>query len=163
MNGPDDFDFDEITPHLLVGSYPHSLAHVERLREAGVQAVLNLQADPELAEYGVAWKAIQNEYLRTCIVLRRVPIRDADEDDLVRQLPTAVSELHDLLGAGYRVYLHCMAGINRSPTVAIGWLHVYGKMAVLTATEYVAVRRACYPYPKALRAMPRVLAPLSPY
>jgi protein-tyrosine phosphatase len=55
--------------------------------------------------------------------LRRVPVRDFDAAELRSKLPECVRNLDGLLSAGHLVYLHCTAGINRSPTVAMAFLY----------------------------------------
>ena len=77
--------------------------------------------------------------------VRRVPVRDFDPDDLRKRLPACVQELHDLLSAGYIVYLHCTAGCGRSPTVAIAYLIWHRGVALADAWAYVRSRRDCSP------------------
>ena len=49
-------------------------------------------------------------------------MRDFDPADQRRGLPTAVRGLYGLLRQGHRVYVHCTAGINRSPLVVLTYL-----------------------------------------
>ena len=53
---------------------------------------------------------------------------------------------------GERVYLHCNAGMNRAPTIAIAYLHVHHAMPLLEARDFVKTRRACLPYMTVLEA-----------
>jgi protein-tyrosine phosphatase len=50
-------------------------------------------------------------------------VTDFDSLDLKRQLPVCVMVLDELVSAGYRVYVHCTAGVTRSPTVIAAYLH----------------------------------------
>ena len=54
--------------------------------------------------------------------MERCPLRDFDPADQRRGLPTAVRGLYGLLRQGHRVYVHCTAGINRSPRVVLAYL-----------------------------------------
>ena len=56
------------------------------------------------------------------MIMARRPIRDFDIEDMRRQLPDAISSLARLLGAGHKVYVHCTAGLGRSPLVTLGYL-----------------------------------------
>ena len=53
---------------------------------------------------------------------------------------------------GDRVYLHCNAGMNRAPTVAIAYLHVHHAMSLGAARDSVKQRRHCVPYMRVLEA-----------
>jgi protein-tyrosine phosphatase len=76
----------------------------------------------------------------------RMPIPDASADHLERALDAAVLRLHGLIESGERVYLHCNAGLNRAPTVAIAFIHVHRMMALSEATAFVRKRRSCAPF-----------------
>ena len=54
--------------------------------------------------------------------MERYPLRDFDPADQRRGLPAAVRGLYGLLRQGHRVYVHCTAGINRSPLVVLAYL-----------------------------------------
>ena len=75
------------------------------------------------------------------------------EDQVVlrEKLLSCVDRLDDLLAAGHTVYLHCTAGIGRSPTVAIGYLHRCLGWEMDAATRYVKQVRQCSPHLEALR------------
>jgi protein-tyrosine phosphatase len=53
---------------------------------------------------------------------------------------------------GARLYLHCNAGMNRAPTVAIAYLHRHQGFAIGVARDYVKRRRPCVPYMTLLEA-----------
>jgi hypothetical protein len=71
-----------------------------------------------------------------------------DDEDLAlnglreRDLAEAARES----GAGERVYLHCNAGLNRAPTLAIAYLRAHGVMSLDEACAHVKARRACGPF-----------------
>ena len=48
----------------------------------------------------------------------------------------AINNLNDLLNKG-SVYVHCFAGIERSPLVCMGWLIKFYKFDVMRAYEYL--------------------------
>jgi protein-tyrosine phosphatase len=62
------------------------------------------------------------------------------------RLRAALSDLASLLSAQERVYLHCNAGLNRAPTLAIAYLRAHGGMSLNEALAHVKRRRSCGPF-----------------
>jgi len=144
-------DVSLVLPNLLVGEYPR-IADVGWLRsEHGVSGVLSLQHDADLWDKGISLVELEREYASRAIAFRRVPIEDYSEADLALALPHAVGALAELIGAGHVVFVHCNAGYNRAPTVAIAYLCATGSMSLDEAVQTVKRRRACVPYVTLLR------------
>jgi len=136
----------EILPELLIGEYPRP-EDAAWLRQAhGVTAVLNLQDDDDLRIKGLDLSSLADSYRREGITMVRLAVPDASAKHLAHALESAVAQLHRLLAAGQRVYLHCNAGINRAPTVAIAFIHLHRTMALDEAVRFVRQRRVCAPY-----------------
>ena len=150
--------FGSITPMLFVGSYPRSQIDVSRLHAAEITAVLNLQTDADIEALSVDGAALSNHYGERDIVMARFPIRDFDPDDVEQRLGNAVIVLDRLLDSGHRVYVHCTAGINRSPTVVIAYLTWYCGWSLDQAAAHVRERHRCEPYVEVIgRAVPSAL------
>lgn len=115
-------DLSSIRPNLYVGSAPRSRAEVEELAAHSVTAVLSLQTDDDLTKEGLRWKRLEHWYSSAGIEARRVPIDDNSPEAVIAKLDEAVTSLSTLLDQGHTVYLHCSAGVNRSPTIAIAYL-----------------------------------------
>jgi protein-tyrosine phosphatase len=144
-------DFNRIQPRLLVGTFLESSHEVEMLRiQEGVTAVLNLQTDEDLRMYGYA-EPLESLYAASSVKLCRMPVRDFDELHLQERLPECVAALDQLLKEGHTVYLHCTAGVNRSPTVAIAYLHRSLGWELDSAVEHVEDCRPCSPKVDAIR------------
>ena len=117
----------QITPVIFQGPF----ATPERskvLCEIGVTHVLNVGEAPSVISEAdgflqVAWRPIED--------LQRIP------DELAL---AAVDELHQMASAaGSRVYVHCVAGWNRSPTIV--WLYLIAcGMPPETAREVISRR-----------------------
>ena len=135
-----------IDEKLYVGTYPQDPNDVKTLRELGISAILNLQSDEDLYHRAVNWEAMFNVIIRSGMAVERVPIYDLAKRDLLKHLSAAVEALERLLSEGHTVYLHCNAGVNRSPTVAIAYYVVHGQMELDEATKLVESRRRCIPY-----------------
>ena len=147
--------YDEVADDLLVGSYPHTPEDVRHLAgELGVTGVLSLQDDRDLDSLGLRWDLLVRAYQAAGVVAERQPVRDFSPRHLTRELPACVAALHRLRSAGRRVYLHCTAGVNRSATVAIAYLHAHGGLTLEDAIAQVRERRDCYPYDDVLRRIP---------
>ena len=136
----------EIIDELLIGEYPRD-EDVEWLkREHRVTAVHNLQDDEDLRVNGIDIGQLRELYSHHGITLLRTPIQDGSADALAQRLRPALADLHKLIGSSERVYLHCNAGLNRAPTLAIAYLRAFRKMSLNEAMAHVKKRRACGPF-----------------
>ena len=142
-------DCDRVTSNLLIGSYPLDRKEVEALRAAGITAILSLQTEEDLGERGIRWQA--EAALATNLTFQSVPVTDFDTTDLQLELPNCVLVLDRMLKAGHTVYLHCTAGLNRSPTVAAAYLHWCLAWPLERAVGHVREVRDCSPNLEAIR------------
>ena len=135
---------------LLIGEYP-TAEDASWLRDAhGVAAVLSLQDDADLASKNLELAALERAFAAAGLEFHRLPVPDANVPALASALPAIIARLHVLLESGARVYLHCNAGFNRAPTVAIAYLHVHGGRTLDEAVALVKQGRSCAPYRTAL-------------
>ncbi len=113
----------------------------------GVVTSLSLQSDRDLADCNISQKQLLKAYALEEIELRRIPIPDFDRQALAVALPQAVEELEKVLVSDQaKVYVHCTAGINRSPTLAAAYLVKMSGLSAREAYDYVISRRHCSPY-----------------
>ena len=145
-------NYDEILPELIVGCCPDSYQDVLEIKAVGATALLSLQTDEDLAERGLSWSDIEDWCRAAGIVARREPVRDFDPDHLTERLPDCARTLDELIGSGHRVYLHCTAGVNRSPSVAIAWLVWKRGKTLEEAYAFVTRRRYSEPNLHTIRA-----------
>jgi protein-tyrosine phosphatase len=140
-------DCSEIIPDKLwVGGYLHA-EDAPLLRKLEITSVLSLQSDRDLATYDINFKKLLKAFTLVDIELRRIPIPDFDKRILSSQLPQAVEELEKVLTPRWvRAYIHCSAGINRSPTLAAAYLIKTKGMSADEACDYLVARRDCNPY-----------------
>jgi atypical dual specificity phosphatase len=131
---------------LYVGEYP-TPDDVPWLKESlTLGALVSLQDDADLASKGVELSALEEACANAGVALWHFPVADGDPHELTDSLPAILERLHDLLERGTTVYLHCNAGFNRAPTVAIAYLHLHGGLGLAEACAFVKKRRACAPY-----------------
>ena len=137
---------------LWVGQYP-TPDDIVWLRDAyGIEAVVSLQEEFDLADKSLEIASLERAYADAGVLFHRFGISDGDDRDLISRLPGVLQELESLLARGQRVYLHCNAGFNRAPSVAIAYLHACRGLSLEQAYAFVKERRPCSPYMKALRA-----------
>ncbi len=141
---------DAILPSLVVGEYPN-VDDVPWLRKThAVTAVVCLQDEADLASKRLRLGDLRAAYAAVGVAFDHVPVPDGDPEFLASRLPIIVEVLHAHVEAGAVVYLHCNAGMNRAPTAAIAYVHVYRGLRLPAAVEFVKVRRSCVPYVRAL-------------
>ena len=126
-------------------------------------AIHNLQDDEDLRINALNAEALHALAEQHRMRYVRTPIQDGSADDVAARLVAALADLDALIKGGDRVYLHCNAGLNRAPTLAIAWLRGHGGMSLNEALAHVKKRRACGPFmtvleehfgPRDLQAVP---------
>jgi protein-tyrosine phosphatase len=141
-----------VQERLAIGEYP-TPEDAAWLRDAvAVSAVVCLQDDADLDRKGLSLRALERAYTAHGIRFHRVPVPDGDADVLRARLDETVALIADLLGRGERVYVHCNAGLNRAPTIAIAYLHVHRGHSLDAACSLVKASRPCVPYMRMLAA-----------
>ncbi|HSD51251.1 MAG TPA: dual specificity protein phosphatase [Candidatus Methylomirabilis sp.] len=125
----------------------------EDLAVANLEAASDLEA---LTRHGI--RAVVDASIRDGnprypgILYHDVPIADPDER-LSEFLPGVVAFIDEARKLG-PVLLHCVAGISRSPALAICYLHERHGMSLLTALDHIRSRRPVVdPHPLFLRVI----------
>ena len=119
---------------------------VPYLRRLGISAVVNLQTDEDLLYYGISPDTLALAYEEAGIELHRLPIADFSKEELGHWLPAATAHVAEVLAnPAAKLYLHCTAGVNRSPTTAAGYLIKLLGISARDACSYLASRRDCNP------------------
>ena len=135
-------NWNEITPHLVIGTCPMQPADLARLRTgARVDGMLSVQHDDCLAYWKIDYAEMQKAGQKVSLRMARVPIRDFDVEDSRRRLPAAVAALAQLRQTCNRVYVHCTAGLGRAPVTVITYLVFFEGMVPEAAFEHVKARR----------------------
>jgi protein-tyrosine phosphatase len=136
----------EISPGLLVGEFPRPDDIAWLKSEFGVTAIHNLQDDEDLALNGLRERELAEACRASGVKFVRTQIQDGSADAMAERLADTLGALAGLIGAGERVYLHCNAGLNRAPTLAIAYLRAHGDMSLDEACAHVKARRSCGPF-----------------
>jgi protein-tyrosine phosphatase len=144
------FEIHEVGEGLWVGPCPDSPDKIRALGQRGITGLVSVQTDGDLGSLGMSWPLLWRFLMAQQIASTRHPIEDFDDLSLVRGLPDAVAAVQDMRGAGRVTYLHCTAGVNRSPTVAIAWLVQHQGQSLDSAWDQVNSRRPVMPNRAAL-------------
>lgn len=108
--------------------------------------------DKDMVHWGVDLQELQARCAERSVLLERHPFPDFSGEGLRAGLPAAVSALDALLEAGHCVYLHCTAGMGRSPGVAIAYLYwLRGHASLDSAYTALTDIRPCGPNKDAIR------------
>lgn len=141
-------NWNVIRHDLVIGSCPRSPSDLERIRaEAKVSAILSVQHDECLEKLAIDYPQLVHHGQTLGLFMQRSPMRDFDAEDQRHRLPDAVQALHRLLSQGHCVYLHCTAGINRSPLAALAYLTwIEGQRLDEALLRLRQARPEVYPY-----------------
>jgi protein-tyrosine phosphatase len=121
----------------------------EHLRSKGITVILSLQTVEDVGERGL--ESEESAAKSASLGFRNVPVADFDALELKRKLPACVTELKRQLKDGQTVYLHCTAGVTRSPTVAVAYLYWCLGWPLEQALTRVQEARNCCPLPDVIR------------
>jgi predicted protein tyrosine phosphatase len=143
-------DHTAIIEQLVVGEYPTPEDAAWLRSRRAITAVVCLQDETDLDRKGLSLSALERAYAASSVRFHQVAVPDGDLESLGERLDEAVALIAGLIGRGERVYLHCNAGLNRAPTVAIAYLHVHCRLTLEAACAMVKARRPCVPYMRLL-------------
>lgn len=116
-------NWGEISPRILIGTCPMRPADLGRIQAAtGVSAVLSVQHDDCLAYWGIDYGEMCEHGAGLGLRMERRAMRDFDVADQREKLPGAVAALARLQAEGHRTYVHCTAGLGRSPLTVLSYL-----------------------------------------
>ncbi|HTW89136.1 MAG TPA: dual specificity protein phosphatase family protein [Candidatus Binataceae bacterium] len=153
----------ELSEYLLIGEYPR-LEDVAWLKNHHrVTAVHSLQDNEDLKLHGLSLKALEAACRRSHLRYVRTPIPDGGADAMALHLEAALEALRSLIEGRERVFLHCNAGMNRAPTLAIAFMRACGGLSLDEALAQVKQRHFCGPYMTVLEDYfgPRAFKPQS--
>ncbi|HEY7352640.1 MAG TPA: dual specificity protein phosphatase family protein [Terriglobales bacterium] len=138
-----------IANNLFIGPSLHDPNGFGELRSLGITAILSLQSEEDIGEHGLLRE--KEAAFAAELAFRNVPVNDFDSADLETKLLKCVQALDGMLTAGHTVYLHCTAGVSRSPTVAAAYLHWQLAWPLDQALLCVRKARKCSPNAEAIR------------
>lgn len=118
-------DVSEITDYLCVSGV--NSVNMETLRRHKITCVINTAAEisPMKSE-----DLCGLEYMY-------VPLRDENDEKLVRNLDTCVAKIHTVRHRGGKTLVHCLCGRSRSVSVCVAYLIKYGGLTCKEAIKKI--------------------------
>jgi protein-tyrosine phosphatase len=132
------YGFADVQDNLLIGAFPLDDEDVGMLKWMKVERVLNVVEDDEYAPGDRA--AVEDALEAAGIEEHRMSLIDYGRLPAA-ELEHAVEEVIAWLDEGYRVYLHCRAGWQRSAAIAAGVVAVTEGVGIEEALELVHRRK----------------------
>lgn len=123
-----------LTGRLALGPMPAGAAHWQQLEQAGLRARFSCCYPHEEPS-----SALPAHWLSDGVSL---PDHRLQEPLELQRLAEALDRAHQLLRHGPPVYLHCKAGIERSPLIAVGLTARERRLSLFDALDWV---RRCHP------------------
>ena len=114
---------------IAVGEAPKREEDLDSLEKIGIKSILTLCSEEEVllpSEIGVRFS-----HLRSFM-----PDHNGNRLPTTEEVKGALSKLNSLLNKG-AVYVHCYAGIERSPLLCMAWLMTNKKLDQQTSLEYM--------------------------
>jgi hypothetical protein len=131
---------------LALGPAPLYVHHLHLLQSYGVVSVLSLCSEEEAPiPFGLA----QRFHCRRCVL----PDHKSRRAPLPFEIQHAFDALVQLFGHG-SVYVHCQAGVERSPLLCIAWLMYNRRLSLIEALDYLkSVHPMTGPLPSQLASL----------
>jgi len=110
---------DWVQPHLAIGPRPNDELDWHTLKEDGITMIIDLNDDSLEAR-----KSMESGIQHKGLMIDDPP---SSPECLVSSFGQTVKWIEDERKAGGRIYLHCTAGQQRSPTFAMAYLMASGE------------------------------------
>ena len=138
-----------LTNDLAIGPAPRADRHLQRLKDAGIQAVLSLCS----AEEAQPPQGFTDQFQCQRIVL---PDHRSPEVLTLHQLNSSLLALSELRYLG-PVFVHCVAAVERSPLICMAWLVQEHHLSPTEALDYLMqVHPGTNPLPKQLSLLKKI-------
>lgn len=119
-----------LVDELAIGPAPRAPRHLERLADAGIQAVFSLCGQEEAPPPPDLGRRFAHQRLV-------LPDHRSGRPPQVSELKTALQQLQSLHEQHGAVYVHCVAAMERSPLLCLAWLVQQHHLTPAKALDYL--------------------------
>ena len=139
-----------LVDELMVGSAPIEINNFKELRKEGIKSVLSLCSSKEIEIPG----EIKDFFVCENFVLPdHTYKREPKSDEIIKILYI----LEELINNG-PVYVHCFAGVERSPLICMAWLIKKYSMTINESLIYLMnVHKKTNPLPKQIACLQEII------
>ena len=135
-----------LVDELAIGPAPRKNSHLDKLKEIGIKSILTLCSEEEVK---MAENFNQDFNSIRCILPDHRVGRLPEIDELLN----ALKHLEDLKKSG-ATYVHCVAAMERSPMVCMGWLVLKHNLSPQESLDYLMqVHKGTNPLPGQLHLL----------
>ena len=132
-----DDTFNVIIPNLLyLGNY-YAAENADFMKTHKIKAVVNATTDVkclfEKKPYNIKYFKVELED----------SLKKEDIDKMTAIMPKAAEFIHNNIIQGKAVFIHCIAGYNRSSSIVAFYLSKYHNMTLNESINYIIARRKC--------------------
>ena len=134
---------------LALGSLPRELNDFEKLHEKGIKSIMSLCSKEET---NISKEIIQ-EIKKFEIIQYPLPDHRYNKLPSTNEVNEAIEILNNLIKKG-PVFIHCYAGLERSPLICMAWLIKYKKLKIFESLQYMMeVNKGTNPLPGQLKIL----------
>ena len=122
------FSISEIMPNLYLGSAKHFTRQTDEFKNLGIDVIINC-----CCEY--------THKPNPDFIIENYPIRDGFDATITEYLDPVTDKIKYYLDQNKKVYVHCVFGKSRSPSIIIYYLMKYQHKTFDEAYKYVMSKR----------------------
>jgi len=138
-----------VTNKFALGSLPKEFNDFKKLYEQGIKSIICLCSKKEIK----ISKEISKEIKKFEIIEYPLPDHRYGKLPSINEVNEAVEILNNLIEKG-PVFIHCYAGLERSPLICMAWLIKYKKLTIFESLQYMMeVNKGTNPLPGQLKIL----------
>ena len=136
---------------LMVGSIPLGKEDALILKNKGIKSILSLCSDDE----AVIYESIDSLFHRKQYIL---PDHKYSESLSINDINEVLAILSEQVDNG-PVYVHCFAGVERSPLICMAWLIKSQGLSVVEALNYMmSIHKRTNPLPEQINCLHKLIS-----
>lgn len=117
-----------MTKNILLGPYLKTPEDFKVLKAEGVSCILSIQTSEDIAQHRLTEIYLEEQAERNGMTIHQYAIQDMNKKDFLSKYMGAIKLLKKLIDSGQKVYVHCSAGIYRSPQLVVLFLIITEKL-----------------------------------